>query len=195
MRGRINQKHAEAAANGERARIAEEQLARFEQGQPATKEKVEVDPNEYRRAVQTEAQEVARVTKLNDRCNDIAEKGKKAFADFDASLAVMREELPLFNDKGATPALEAILEMDNPPALIHYLGNNPDIAAELAHLSPYRLTRRLDQIEREMKPTRQPSNAPKPLEPVKPVASVSGEPDPKDTARWMKWRNSQTAKS
>lgn len=191
MRGRINQKHAEAAAANERARMFEEQLAK---AKPAG-ERVEVDPDEIEKIVRTRASEIARAERLNERCNAVAEKGRTDFPDFADALAVMRDELPLFDkNNGATPALEAILEMDNPPALIHYLGKNPDIASELADLSPIQLTRRLDKIERELKPTRQPSSAPKPLEPVRSSASP-GEPDPKDTAKWIAWRNKQTART
>lgn len=194
MERRINQKHAQAAANGERARIAEDRLAQYERNRPAEERpKVEVDPQEVQRLIGTRAQEIARQSRIADKCNDIVNAGNKAFPDFGEAIAHLGADLPLFSDRGPTPALEAIMDADDPAALLHYLGKNPDIAADLADLSPNQLTRRLIKLEADMKPTRQTSSAPKPLEPVKPAAAPS-TPDPvTNPAAWREWRN-KTAK-
>ena len=172
-----------------------QRLEEVEKRSPAPEgERLEIAPQEFEKAVRTQAQELARADRINERCNAIVEKGSKQFSDFSEAVATVGTEMPLFEPNGLpTPALEVVLEADNPPALLHYLGKNPNIAAELADLSPTQLARRLDRIERDMKQPRQPSSAPKPLEPVKASASPS-EPDPVlQPAKWREWRN-KTAK-
>lgn len=134
--------------------------------------------------------------RVNDRCNEIARLGAKEFkGDFDKAMAEVHSISPLFDRQGRPePLMQAILETDEPHKVLHYLGTNPDVAEEIAEMSPLRAARRLGQIERDMAakpPEPKPSNAPKPLQPVK-SAAASGEPDPsKDPAGWMKWRNEQ----
>ncbi len=154
-------------------------------------EKVEVDQDEFDRAVQTRSQAIARAERLNERCNQVVSKGEEQFPDFTASVKALSTEMPLFQRDGSpTAALEVILEADNPPALLHHLGKNPDLVDQLADLTPTQLARRLDRIERDMtKPAvEQKSSAPRPLEPVKAAAAPS-VPDPKDTKAWIAWRN------
>lgn len=159
------------------------------------REKVEVDPDEIQQTIQTRAQQIARAERLNERCNQIVSKGEEQFPDFMTSVKTLGMELPLFQRDGApTAALEVILEADNPPALLHHLGKNPDLVDQLTDLSPIQLARRLDRIERDMnsKPAEQKSSAARPLEPVKPAAAPTA-PDPSKTKEWIEWRN-KTAK-
>lgn len=170
------------------------QLAELKQRVPQQETpKVQVDPNEVQRLIKTEAQELARIERLNDRCNAIANKGKTEFPDWDDALRTVSAELPLFTKTGATPFMEALMEMDNPAALLHHLGKDADLAAELSELSPIQLTRRLDRIERDMKPAKQPASTPKPLETVKTTSSPD-EPDPEvDPKAWIAMRNKREA--
>jgi hypothetical protein len=188
MERRINRKHAEAAeAKAERDWL-KQRLEQYE-AQRAPEEKQEVDPRDFERAVTQRAQEVAEAREFDRQCNEVAAKGAKKFPDFQDAVNTLTSELPLFDSKGApTPAMRVVLEADNPPALLHYLGKNPDLASELADLTPTQLSRRLDRIEREMA-TPKTSNAPKPLEPVKAAASESGLSAAKSDQEWAALRD------
>jgi hypothetical protein len=140
---------------------------------------------------QTLAREITERNEFNARCNDVFDKGQKASKKFTESMQSLAEEVgPVFDNKGnPSTVMAAILDADEPHKLIIYLADKPDLAAELADLSPSRQIRRIAQIEKEMgedKP--KPSTAPKPVQPVK-GAGIDAEPDPKDTARWIKWEN------
>ncbi|MNU46286.1 hypothetical protein D3C71_351450 [compost metagenome] len=144
--------------------------------------------------VNRRAQKIAETKAFNDRCNEIDRIGRKEFPDFAEKFIELSAEIPTIDKNGATPFLEAILDSDNPAALIHHLGSNPDLAAELADLTPRQQVRRLALIERDMGAKEAPpktSNAPKPIQPVKPTATAGG-PDPgKDPEAWIAWRNAQ----
>jgi hypothetical protein len=137
------------------------------------------------------AREIAAAERLDEKCNAIAAKGRKEFPDFADALAELSKELPLFDKRGPTDVMKVVLEADNPPALLHYLGKNPDIASDLADLSPIQLTRRLDRIEREMAVAPKTSAAPKPITPVKAVASESGLSAAKSDEDWARAREAE----
>ena len=86
--------------------------------------------------------------------------------------------------------MEVVLEVaDKPTELLYYLGKNPDIAADLTELSPTRLAKKLDRIERDLVESSKPvtSKAPKPLETVKSQASSGPRPDG-SYDDFLKWR-------
>ena len=154
-----------------------------------------------------QAQEVLRMERINARCDDVVDAGEAAYPDFKAKVVELSHELPLFGQGGAPqPILEAILEADNPAALIYHLGSDPDLAAELADLSPRQQMRRLMKIEAQLSadPTKQPSASaqqpPRDLSkappPVNPNRAASGSPskDPAamtDAEWWASQRKSQ----
>lgn len=171
------------------------ELEQLRQRQPEQQE----EPNQqlteaevHRRAVALAEQKA-----LNEKCNTIAKTGEKKFPDFMEKVEALNGAVPMFDPKGATPFMEAILDSDDPVALIHHLGSNPDVADELADLTPRQQVRRLAQIERDLEAKAappKPSNAPKPLQPVKPTAAP-GMPDPaKDIEAFMAWRKAARSK-
>lgn len=191
MERRINRKHAEAAAANERVRMLEERLAGFEKQQPA--EKIEVDPSELEKTVIERAREIARAERFTEQCNAVAAKGRQEFPDFQDAVASVATEIPLFDRRGGpTPAMQVMLEADNPPALLHYLGKNPDVVSELADLSPTQIARRLDRIEREMSQKPKTSQAPKPLEPIS-AKAVSKDPSEMTDKEFAEWRKRSIA--
>lgn len=175
---------------------AELQMLRQQPRQQPTDEETPLSQADIDRLAEEKANAKVAAQRVNDRCNEIAKQGAKEFkGDFDKAMAEVHSIAPLFDRQGRPePLMQAILETDEPHKVLHYLGTNPDVAEEIADMSPLRAARRLGQIERDLatKPLEpKPSNAPKPLQPVK-SAAASGEPDPsKDAAGWMKWRNEQ----
>lgn len=119
----------------------------------------------------------ARVADTNRRANEIAAKGQKAFgAEFmEGVQTVMAEAGPLYGRDGLPTALgEAIQEAEDPAALLHFLGQNPDDAAELRGLSAAAIGRRIAKLEDRI--AAQPAS--KPAKPLTPVTS-KGNPKPK----------------
>lgn len=125
------------------------------------------------------AREIATVEKITEKSNAVAKDGEKRFAGAftEAVRAVTEEAGTLFLPNGKATALgEAILDADDPAGLLHHLGQNPDVAAELQGLSPAQLGRRIGRIEAQMASKPQPkpvSNAPAPARPIS--ANRSGQ--------------------
>ncbi len=134
-----------------------------------------IDPAEIDRLAEERAREVARTQAVNQRCNDIAEKATKTWPDFADALKVVHEEAgALFTPKGPTALMEAILDCDDPGAVLYQLGKSPDVAASLDGLTERQIARKLAKFELDLASRPQPksSAAPKPLDPVK--ASSAG---------------------
>lgn len=91
---------------------------------------------------------------------------------------------------------EAIEESNHGVALLAYITKTPGEADRLAELSPLALSRELGRLETKVAALAKPqkSNAPTPLDSVRPSASA-GEPDVgKNPDAWVKWRNEQVLK-
>lgn len=140
--------------------------------------------------VNRRASAIADERDIASKCNTLAKDGEKKFSDFLPKFKELSDEIPTFINNRPTPFMEAILDSDDPAALIHHLGSNPDIASELADLNPRQQIRRLALIERDLDaaPKPKPSNAPKPLSTVKPSGS-KGTVDPSDSAAWIREQN------
>lgn len=150
--------------------------------------------------VQRKAAEMLESERIAQRANDIAANGEKEFQDFGGKVRAVMSEVELFDRSGRmTPLMEVIAEADKPHAILNYLGENPDIAGEIADLSIARQARRIAQIEAELSRPKDPpppkavSKAPKPIEPVKPGGRASDEPPIEDTKAWIEWSNKQDA--
>lgn len=149
------------------------ELEQIRQSQPRQEEH---ESSEKQPDIRELARRQVELERINARCDDIVAEGVKKFKGFDQSIKAIAEEAPLFDRSGApTALLEAVLDSERPAELLHYLGSNPDLTAELADLSPIRQAKRIGQIERDMREAKKPSGAPKPLEPVKQSAAVPKE--------------------
>lgn len=165
-------------------------------GQEQSDERVQVTRRDFEAAATERARVIARQTiaeeNLATRCNTLLDNGAKLDPKFDQAIVAVGAELPLFKSNGQpTDALEEILESKHAAKIVLHLRDNPDVASELADLSPRQLTRRLIALEAEVAPpTRKVSTAPRPLEPESGTSSSSGEPDvTKNPAAWREWRN------
>ena len=188
MEQRLNRKHAQAAAAAERAQMLEQRLAQYE-ARPQQEQQPVLDEQ----AITHKALEIAKVARVAEQSNTVYTEGKKAFPDFDTALKVVIEEAgPLIDQKGLPTALgQVVLEADKPAAVLHYLGQNPDVAAELADLTPTQMARRMARIESDLSAKPKTSAAPQPLKPVKPAA-VTNELSPDlPVDEWMKRREKE----
>lgn len=169
------QAEARATQAAQEAEQLRQRLAQYEQGEtPAPRQS---DPLAL-------ANEIATIREVTTKSNAIAKDGEKRFEGFGKALAVVIEEAgPLVSpiQPGApvgkpTPLGEAILDADDPAAVLHYLGNNPDAAADLHGLTATQVARRIARIELEIGKAKEPkqSNAPKPISPVKSAAKDNG---------------------
>ena len=126
----------------------------------------------------TLAREIAQVERITEKANGIAADGNKRFEGFGKAVQTVSAEVgALFDKRGkATPIGEAILAADDPAALIHHIGSNPDLAADLADLTPIQQARKLARIEIDMAKPRETkqSTAPKPITPARAVMRDSG---------------------
>jgi len=190
MQRRIDRRTAELYRERAEREALAQRLAQLEQ--PRTEESEapqrQADPREI-------AREMVEAERIAEKCNAIAAEGSKKFADFeDALKTVAAETGPLFDRAGRPTALmQVVLESDAPAALLHHLGKNPDVAADLADLTPTQLARRLDRIERDMQAAAKPkvSSAPKPLTPVKASGSAVKDPSQMTDAEYRAWRLAQ----
>ena len=168
---RLTAARYQAEARAEQAAAEAAQLrARFQQEQPQQAE--QQDPV-------TLAREIAHVERVTEKANNIAADGKGRFGDsFGKAVQTVAAEVgQLFERTGKpTPLGEAILSSDDPAALIHHLGSNPDIAADLADLTPIQQARKLARIEIDMSKPRETkqSQAPKPITPARAVTRDTG---------------------
>lgn len=184
---RIDRLTARNGAASNEARMLREQVATLskpeqtEDAKPLTEEDID-------RIASQRANDMVRRQSVAQRANAVLESGK-GLEGFDAAVNAVAEEVPFTNARGQpTPFIEAVLDSDDPAALLHYLGNNPDEAADFADLSPAQIGRRLAKLEVKLasEPKKKPSAAPKPLSPVTPKAGGSGEPSDGDSVEdWV----------
>lgn len=168
---RLTAARYQAEARAEQAAAEAAQLrARYSEQQPQQAE--QQDPVVL-------AREIAQVERVTEKANNVAADGKERFgvAFGKAVQTVSAEVGAMFERSGKPTSLgEAILSSDDPAALINHLGSNPDIAADLADLTPIQQARKLARIEIDMsKPqaTKQ-SLAPKPISPARAVTRDTG---------------------
>lgn len=149
-----------------------DRLAHLEQKQSGMTDgetsKTEIDPVQL-------AREIATVERVTEKANAVAKDGNKRFPDFPEALTTLREEAgDLFDKRGLpTPIGEAILDADDPAALIHFLGANDELAAELEGLSPAALGRRIAKFEARMNAEPKPKPASKAAEPIAPLKGTA----------------------
>lgn len=196
MQRRINRLTYDKARERIARETLEQELQQFRLQQqthdPQSQQQQPQQPQYSRELIQQEAQRLNAEQKFVEQCNALVSKGRAESKDFDTKLTSLAGITgPLLNDQGRPePILEALLSTDAPYKVIAHLADHPDIAADLVELTPIQQARKLALIEHQMnaKPIRQPSSAPKPLEPVT-ASAASAEPDPADTERWIAWRN------
>lgn len=134
-------------------------------------------------------------------------------AKFDERVAQFKATVKDYDDvvTDSTPVSEgmadAIMDSDESGALMYYLGNNPDVATKLYHLSPAKAGREIQKIEDRLvaerkKAAEKPvSQAPPPVPRLEGASEGSTKAKPDDPAsdkelsdaEWTRRRNAQLA--
>lgn len=179
---RLTRRYYEAEA---RQQQLEHELAQYRAPQQAQEFGQEGDSQQHARPpqqqftqadVQRQAQEMVEMQRIGARCDEVVSKGEAEHPDFGQKVLELGAELPLFDQRTGRhqPILEALLDADDPAALIYHLGSNPDVAAEIAELSPRQQVRRLAQIELELQSA--PTKRGPPAAPASPPLSKAPPP-------------------
>lgn len=87
------------------------------------------------------------------------DKAKEAIPDFEE--VVMNDEVPV-----SQAAAHAIMELDNGPEVMYYLGKNPKEAERIAALTPGRQVVEIGRLSVRVEPKPELSKAPKPVTPI-----------------------------
>ena len=182
-------------ARAEQASRETEQLRQRLAQYEAPPEQEPLTPERVQTYAQQLAHQMREQEKTRDTVSSVLSKGK-TLDGFDAACNTVNEVLPFYERSGAPSGfLRAVLEGDAPEKVLHYLGSNPDVADELASLSPTQVARRLDRIERTLGEPAAPkeTSAPKPLPSLKGVATGTKEPAQMSDREFAEWRKRQIA--
>lgn len=177
------------AEEAQRRREAEAELTALRAAQLAAEEQpTQVDPNEFRKAVQVEAARLAQQQMVQAQAQRIFQDGKREFGDYEQTVRALTDTM---GDATQSPAfLETVFDMPNGAHVIYALGKNLDAAQEILSLPPLKMARRLEQFAGTLTKPTTPS-APAIPDPIRPVARSSGASSgPKDTwtaADWDKY--------
>lgn len=184
-----------------RERAAIERAARAEAAAEERRKAVEQDDDDSpKREPQQDPREIAQTMRLVEKTAEatakVMKEAKAKFPDFEQAIAELVDEIgPQIDQIGRpSPLMDAVLDSDQAAAVLHYLGKNPEIAADLVGLSPARLGRRIERIESELKAKAappKPSAAAKPLAPVRPSPPPVVDPSKMTDAQWIEWRRKQ----
>lgn len=159
------QEQARAQQAAQEAEQLRQRLAQYE----APSDPEQLTPERVLPLAQQMAQQMREQERTRDTVSAVLIKGK-AIEGFDAACNTVNEVMPFYERNGSPSGfLRAVLEGDAPEKVLHYLGSNPDVAEELAGLSPTQVARRLDRIERKLSEPAEPktSTAPKPVTPLR----------------------------
>jgi hypothetical protein len=138
--------------------------------------------------IRAAAEQLRATERFNETCNDIYDKGSKAFPkDFTAAVGTLNTALG-----GITPELiDAATEAGDAHKVLYHLGKNPELAIELAGMTPTRMAVRMAKIASDLNKPAAPKPVSKAPAPVAPIGggSSGAETDPEKMSidQWMKW--------
>lgn len=173
-------RHEEARAREaaeERAREAQAALAVLLQGQqPPEAEQGQQPQNRQPQQppaqpltqdqIRAEAARIVAAERFDTACNDVFQKGKAEFQDFETSIKTLGAAGVIDNQN--PQFLQAALETEAPHKVLQHLGKNPEEAMRIASMNPIKQAIELDRLAQKLaKPAPKPvSRAPEPISPV-----------------------------
>ncbi|HKU51987.1 MAG TPA: hypothetical protein VJQ25_05940 [Nitrospira sp.] len=161
------------------------------------------DPNaDFESRVRAEAARLAAAEQFNARCLDVVNQGRKEFADFDLRVDDLKRIV------GSDPTsvnmysglIAAAIETGEGAKIIHRLGGDLNLAANLMEMNPVKMGMELAKLALSGDSSPIVSNAPRPIRNLGAAAQHSAI-DPTDPTRagklstpeWMKRREAQVA--
>ena len=152
--------------------------------------------------IQQRAAVLAAGQEFNRRCNEVAEAGRRTYADFDTQVGRLvglvdnqdPQSMAQYNE-----FLSTALETGEAPKLIHALGGDLNEASRILSMSPRQMAVELTRMA--ARPITELSQAPRPINPAATSAQAqrtSTSPDDPgsdnmSTEEWMRRRNEQIA--
>lgn len=197
---RIDKLTADKYAAEREARQLRERIERLE-----GRERPEVDPEDYDAVEDDRLRRVFEESEKQRYNEDALEAQRRSQAArqelFRAKLEAARDRIPdleqsvqRFAQLPVTPdSAEIIADSPKAAEIAHYLGNHPDIAHEIAGMSPVNQGRAIAQIENRVSlPAKRVSQAPPPAPKLKPAAAPQAkDPSEMTAAEYVAWRNKQ----
>jgi len=181
---RIDQLTREKHDERRRAEAAEAIADRLSKGEAPKQD----TPQDVDRLVEQKAAELTQQREFNAKCDTIYSSGSKDFgAEWDSTLAN-------FGMLGGLnqPFLEAVTQLPDAHKVLHQLGSDMDAAARIMSLPPIPMAVELARLSARPVKTAPVTKAPPPIAPLDGAGSPGGgEPDPSNTAAWIKWRDEQ----
>lgn len=147
---------------------------------------------EFQTAVRAEAARVRAVEAFNKRCNDIEDKGSKAFGK---KWVDAKSQLGILDDQGRIPfdLLNCAMETDNPSQVLFALGQNLDRATELLAMTPLKRAIAMSKMAEPAKAVEKPrSQTPPPIEPI--GGRGGGDDKPSDRDSDEEWNRKEAAR-
>jgi predicted RNase H-like nuclease (RuvC/YqgF family) len=193
---RIERLTAKRGAAEREAELLRQQMAEFqrrtsgqlgEDGEPAMSR--QISEADIERVASQRAAEIAQQRAIGEKVSKVLREGSK-LEGFNAAVDAVAEVVPFTDRKGKpTPFIEAVLDADDPAALLKYLGDNSDEAEELADLSPAQLGRRIAKLEDRLASVKKKSSAaPVPIKPVGGTSKVTPDESKLSDAEWRAQR-------
>lgn len=139
------------------------------------------------------------VQEVEQELLEVSERGRDKYEDYDE--VVFAKDLPLTKDM-----VGAILLSDTAEDIFHYLGSNPDIAADISEMNPLKAAKEIGKIEaallkpkeekkKEVKeevkipaPSKKLTKTPEPIEPVKTDGVIEKDPNQMSSREYRAWR-------
>lgn len=125
-----------------------------------------------------------------DRLEEYGDKHEDFF-----DLTINNKDLKITPDM-----LQAVMDSEHAPDILHHLGKNPDEAARIAKLSPVAVIREIGRIEANFlkkgdtpPPAKKTTNAPEPITPI--GGNKKGEKKPEDMSNeeYRRWRRGENS--
>jgi hypothetical protein len=115
--------------------------------------------------INKKAEQLVEIRLFNQKCDDIAAKGKQEFPEFNTALANLNAVGALGTDV-RPDFLQTVAEIPDAHKVLHYLGNNMNEAARIAALPKVKMAIELAEIRSNISKPKQISQAPAPIKPV-----------------------------
>lgn len=165
-------------------RISEQQGEDGEPGNVRRLSEADID-----RVANQRATEITRQRAIGEKVGKVLREGSR-LDGFNAAVDAVAEVVPFTDRTGRpTPFIEAVLDADDPAALLKYLGDNSEEAEELADLTPSQLGRRIAKLEDRLAGVKKKASAaPVPIKPIGGGSKVTPDESKLSDAEWRAQR-------